>query len=55
MLLEQSFNFLVRTYKDKEDEKKDYSLSTAYKRKKLACCSDNCRVDELCQEIWEDE
>lgn len=52
MLISQSFDFLVKTYKDKEDEP-PATLETSYKRKKLDCCSDNCRVDQLCDEIWE--
>ena len=53
MLLQQSFNFLVRTYKDRDD-KKDSSLQAKYKRKRLECCSDTCRMNQLCEEIWSD-
>lgn len=45
MLLDQSFNFLVKTYREKQEEPKDTSHEAAYKRKKLECCSDACRVE----------
>jgi hypothetical protein len=45
MLLNQSFDFLVKTYKDKQQEVPDLTLEGAYKRKRLECCNDECRVN----------
>jgi hypothetical protein len=54
MLLEQSFNFLVKTFKEKQEPvvKEERGLESAYKRKRLECCSDACRKEQLCEEIW---
>lgn len=54
MLISQSFDFLVKTFKEKQtqQEASNVSLETSYKRKRLECCSDRCRTEQLCQEIY---
>ena len=45
MLLEQSFAFLVKTYKDKQIHTPEKTIEGAYKRKRMECCSDECRAN----------
>ena len=54
MLLQQSFDFLVKTFKEGQTAQPAETLEAAYKRKRLDCCSDECRASQLCEAIWED-